>query len=157
MMSTVLDKTCMFTVFTERDNKPWTHSVKALQIIWNHFPQLWVPADPSPPTLWHHFHASNAKNTVHVDDLVRNYLPVVLNLHWHYQSRNFALNPKEGLKIAAFKNAHTMEAAADRELPRLTHYLLHIANCEDFTTLAHKVSHLELVCMIWSLQYLLFF
>ncbi len=36
----VLDKTCMFTVFTERDNKPWKHSVKALQIIWNHFPQL---------------------------------------------------------------------------------------------------------------------
>ena len=36
----VLDKTCMFTVFTERDNKPWTHSVKALQIIWNLLPQL---------------------------------------------------------------------------------------------------------------------
>lgn len=35
----VLDKTCMFTVFSEREGKPWSHSVKALQIIWNHFPQ----------------------------------------------------------------------------------------------------------------------
>lgn len=42
IVPTVLDKTCMFTVFTERDGKPWTHSVKALQIIWNHFPQLYA-------------------------------------------------------------------------------------------------------------------
>jgi len=32
----------MFTVFTERNGKPWIHSVKALQIIWNHLPQLYV-------------------------------------------------------------------------------------------------------------------
>ena len=35
----VLDKTCMFTVFSVKDGKPYKHSVKALQIIWNHFPQ----------------------------------------------------------------------------------------------------------------------
>ncbi|PPQ93229.1 hypothetical protein CVT25_015227 [Psilocybe cyanescens] len=102
--SLVLDKTCMFTVFTERDNKPWTHSVKALQIIWSHFPQF------------------NATSTIHVDDL----------------SRNFALNPKEGLKISAFKNAHTPEAWADRELYKLARYMIHIANVDDFTTLSHK-------------------
>ncbi|KAF7337957.1 hypothetical protein MVEN_02019100 [Mycena venus] len=100
----VLDKTPMFTVFTERDGKPWSHSVKALQIIWNHFPQF------------------NATNTIHVDDL----------------SRNFALNPKEGLKISAFKGAHTREAMADRELDRLTRYMLHIADYDDFRTLSHK-------------------
>jgi ubiquitin-like domain-containing CTD phosphatase 1 len=38
------------------------------------------------------------------------------------QSRNFALNPKEGLKISAFKNAHTREAMADRELDKLARY-----------------------------------
>lgn len=103
-ISFVLDKTCMFTVFTERDNKPWTHSVKALQIIWNHFPQF------------------NATNTIHVDDL----------------SRNFALNPKEGLKISAFKNAHTPEGLADRELYKLSRYMLYIANIDDFSTLSHK-------------------
>jgi len=103
-ISFVLDKTCMFTVFTERNGKPWTHSVKALQIIWNHFPRF------------------NASNTIHVDDL----------------SRNFALNPKEGLKIHAFKNAHTPEAMADQELDKLSRYMLHIANVVDFRTLSHK-------------------
>ncbi len=29
----------MFTVFSTKDGKPYKHSVKALQIIWNHFPQ----------------------------------------------------------------------------------------------------------------------
>ncbi|KAK7038105.1 hypothetical protein R3P38DRAFT_2904455 [Favolaschia claudopus] len=100
----LLDKTPMFTVFTERDGKPWTHSVKALQIIWNHFPQF------------------NATNTIHVDDL----------------SRNFALNPKEGLKISAFKGAHTPEAMADRELDKLARYMNHIASVPDFRTLSHK-------------------
>ncbi|KAH9945837.1 HAD IIID h [Epithele typhae] len=82
----LLDKTCMFTVFTVRDGKPYKHSVKALQIIWNHFPQL------------------------------------------YFQGRNFALNPKEGLKISAFKNAHTPAAMADRELSKVCRYLVHIAN-----------------------------
>ncbi|KAJ7172051.1 HAD subfamily IIID h [Mycena filopes] len=103
-ISFVLDKTPMFTVFTERDGKPWTHSVKALEIIWNKFPQF------------------NAGNTIHVDDL----------------SRNFALNPNEGLKISAFKGAHTREAIADRELDKLARYMLHIADVGDFRTLAHK-------------------
>ncbi|KAJ7085681.1 HAD subfamily IIID h [Mycena belliarum] len=104
-VSTVLDKNIMFQVFTDRDGKPWTHSVKALQIIWNKFPQF------------------NATNTVHVDDL----------------SRNFALNPKEGLKISAFKGAHTREAMADRELWKLSRYMVHIASVDDFRTLSHKV------------------
>jgi len=103
-ISFVLDKTCMFTVSSKREGKPWSHSVKALQIIWNHFP------------------AYNASNTVHVDDL----------------SRNFALNPKEGIKISAFKEAHTEEAMRDRELVRLTRYLLHAATFDDFRSLTHK-------------------
>lgn len=102
-ISFVLDKTSMFTVFTEREGKPWIHSVKALQIIWNHFPQF------------------DASNTIHVDDL----------------SRNFALNPNEGLKIQAFKSAHSAEAMGDRELEKLGKYLLHIAGV-DFRTLLHK-------------------
>ncbi|KAJ3889464.1 hypothetical protein GG344DRAFT_89423 [Lentinula edodes] len=99
----LLDKTCMFTVFTERDGQEWQHSVKALQIIWNHFPQF------------------NATNTVHVDDL----------------GRNFALNPQCGLKIHAFKNAHTPEAQADRELDKLARYMVHIAPLSDLRSLSH--------------------
>ncbi|KAE9395395.1 HAD-superfamily subfamily IIID h [Gymnopus androsaceus JB14] len=102
-ISFVLDKTCMFTVFTERDGKPWQHSVKALQIVWNHFPQF------------------NATNTIHVDDL----------------GRNFALNPQSGLKIHAFKNAHSPEAQADRELEKLARYMVHIAPLADLGTLSH--------------------
>ncbi|KAJ3876560.1 HAD-like domain-containing protein [Lentinula edodes] len=102
-ISFVLDKTCMFTVFTERDGQEWQHSVKALQIIWNHFPQF------------------NATNTVHVDDL----------------GRNFALNPQCGLKIHAFKNAHTPEAQADRELDKLARYMVHIAPLSDLRSLSH--------------------
>lgn len=103
-ISFVLDKTCMFTVFSQRNGKPWSHFVKPLQIIWNHFPQF------------------DASNTIHIDDL----------------SRNFALNPREGLKIPAFRNAQTPEAMADRELRKLTRYLLHIAQVSDFRTIMHK-------------------
>ncbi|KAF5373937.1 hypothetical protein D9758_000865 [Tetrapyrgos nigripes] len=104
-ISFVLDKTSMFTVFTTRDSKPWQHSVKALQIIWNHFPQY------------------NATNTIHVDDL----------------SRNFALNPQSGLKIHAFKNAHTPQAMADRELEKLGKYLVWLAREQsNFGGVGHK-------------------
>jgi len=100
----VLDKTSMFTVFSNRNNQIVKHHVKPLKVIWNHLPQF------------------NAKNTVHVDDL----------------SRNFALNPKEGLKISAFKDAHSAAAAQDRELLRLGDYLVRIAEIPDFQNLDHR-------------------
>ncbi|ETW86175.1 hypothetical protein HETIRDRAFT_43143 [Heterobasidion irregulare TC 32-1] len=103
-VSFVLDKTSMFTVFSTREGKTYTHSVKALQIIWNRFPQF------------------NAQNTIHVDDL----------------GRNFALNPKQGLKISAFKEAHTPQAMADRELDKLARYMVHIADVDNFQALDHK-------------------
>ncbi|TFY78669.1 hypothetical protein EWM64_g5342 [Hericium alpestre] len=84
----------------KREGKSYSHSVKALQIIWNHFPQY------------------NRKNTIHVDDL----------------GRNFALNPKQGLKISPFKDAHTEQGMADRELDKLARYMLHIASQEDLET-----------------------
>ncbi|KAI9446705.1 HAD subfamily IIID h [Lactarius indigo] len=103
-ISFVLDKTPMFTVFSQRDGKSYSHHVKPLRIIWNHFPQF------------------SGKNTIHVDDL----------------GRNFALNPKQGLKISAFKDAHTSRAMADRELDDLARYLLHVATIDDMQTLNHK-------------------
>ncbi|CAL1705653.1 unnamed protein product [Somion occarium] len=104
-ISFVLDKTCMFTVFSTREGKQYKHSVKALQIIWNHFPHY------------------GPHNTIHVDDL----------------GRNFALNPNQGLKISAFKDAHTPPAMADRELEKVARYLVHIANTHgDFTNVNHK-------------------
>ncbi|KZT69795.1 HAD-superfamily subfamily IIID h [Daedalea quercina L-15889] len=104
-ISFVLDKKPMFIVFSRRDGRPYKHHVKALQIIWNHFPQF------------------NASNTIHVDDL----------------GRNFALNPGEGLKIAPFKDAHLPQAMVDRELDKLTRYMVHIATVhQDFRDVDHK-------------------
>jgi len=98
----VLDKRSMFKVFSVRDGQQFTHHVKALQIIWNHFRQY------------------NASNTVHVDDL----------------GRNFALNPGEGIKISAFKNA--LLSTDDRELDKLARYLVFIANAGDLRKVDHK-------------------
>ncbi|VDB82711.1 unnamed protein product [Peniophora sp. CBMAI 1063] len=108
-ISFVLDKKPMFTVFSadrkDKDGKPFAHHVKALQIIWNLFPQF------------------NARNTLHVDDL----------------SRNFVLNMGNGIKIPAFKDVSTSAAArSDRELERLARYLLHVASAEDVSVLNHK-------------------
>jgi len=70
----VLDRTSMFSITSDSGNGiQSTHEVKALEIIWRKFPGRY-----------------DASNTVHIDDL----------------SRNFALNPQSGLKISAFKNAH---------------------------------------------------
>jgi len=65
----VLDKTSMFQIVsTNKSGKSLTHYVKPLQIIWSKFPQ------------W------SSKNTVHLDDL----------------KRNFALNMSSGLKCTGY-------------------------------------------------------
>ncbi|WWC88693.1 HAD hydrolase, family IIID [Kwoniella dendrophila CBS 6074] len=104
-VSFVSDRTSMFPVWTQRNGKPYKHEVKPLAYFWASFPH------------W------SAKNTIHIDDL----------------SRNFALNPGEGLKIRAFNKAGQPEGQADRELIKLGNYLVTIANgVEDFTTLDHS-------------------
>ncbi|KAI9138930.1 HAD subfamily IIID h [Paraphysoderma sedebokerense] len=52
----VLDKTSMFSITTKRNGKPYKHEVKALDIIWNKFPELYSPV-----------------NSIHIDDLSRNF------------------------------------------------------------------------------------
>lgn len=67
----------------------------------------------------------NAHNTIHIDDL----------------SRNFALNPVNGIKIDPFHNAHTLEAQGDRELSVLQRYLRFVAEKRaDFRKANHRVS-----------------
>ncbi|PXF46614.1 Ubiquitin-like domain-containing CTD phosphatase 1 [Gracilariopsis chorda] len=103
-LSFVLDRTSMFRVRSRVANLTHRHEVKALEIIWRRFP------------------AWNASNTIHIDDL----------------SKNFALNPQSGLKIKPFRNAQTSRHS-DRELFMLDLYLNLIAEREsDFTTLDHK-------------------
>jgi ubiquitin-like domain-containing CTD phosphatase 1 len=90
----VLDKTSMFPItriHPKKNGMDVQHHVKPLQLIWHQFPQ------------WH------VHNTVHVDDL----------------SRNFALNPSSGLQVKAFyrkKGRHR-----DFELLGLMTYLERLA------------------------------
>ncbi|KAI0567230.1 Ubiquitin [Gracilaria domingensis] len=103
-VSFVLDKSSMFSVKFRRGSTTHRHEVKALEIIWRSFPE------------W------NATNTIHVDDL----------------AKNFALNPQSGLKIKPFRNAQVARHS-DRELYMLDLYLKLIAEREtDFTSLNHN-------------------
>jgi len=99
-----LDRTTMFPITSrDKDGKDHTHEVKALEIIWTKLPQY------------------SAKNTVHIDDL----------------RRNFAMNPQSGLKIHAFKDA-VESRKTDKELLYLTKYLEMIGDLEDFSKLDHS-------------------
>ena len=83
----------MFTIkSTKRDGSSVVHHVKPLQIIWTKFPR------------W------SSQNTVHIDDL----------------SRNFALNLGSGLKVKGYYRKKT-KAARDTELLGLMKYLEKLA------------------------------
>eukprot|EP00743_Colponemidia_sp_Colp-15_P008983 GILK01009802.1.p1 GENE.GILK01009802.1~~GILK01009802.1.p1 ORF type:complete len:340 (-),score=49.87 GILK01009802.1:170-1189(-) len=102
----VLDITSMFHVTNpaklDSDGKPRKHQVKALEVIWAKFPQY------------------GAHNSIHIDDL----------------GRNFAMNPQSGLRIEAYRNYATSRAT-DKELLYLAQYLTLIAPLPDFRTLKH--------------------
>ena len=61
------------------------------------------------------------------------------------QSRNFVLNPGEGIKISAFKLDGTLEAQSDRELEKLGRYLVWLASHTDFKEVDHKVGNQRLI------------
>ncbi|MBW0470711.1 hypothetical protein O181_010426 [Austropuccinia psidii MF-1] len=98
----VLDREPMFEVTSMRHGKISKHEVKALELIWRKVS------------------AYNATNTLHLDDL----------------SRNFVLNPRSGVKISAFKNAR--ENKHDRQLVFLARYFLQIACLPDVRTVDHR-------------------
>mmetsp|Transcript_35209 Transcript_35209/g.105168 ORF Transcript_35209/g.105168 Transcript_35209/m.105168 type:complete len:376 (-) Transcript_35209:252-1379(-) len=89
----VLDKTSMFKIVSsKRDGSRMEHHVKPLRIIWSKFPR-WGP-----------------QNTVHLDDL----------------ARNFALNLGSGLKVSGFYRKKS-SARKDCELLGLSKYLVEVA------------------------------
>jgi ubiquitin-like domain-containing CTD phosphatase 1 len=107
-----MDKTSMFTVkSTKRGGSSVVHHVKPLQIIWSKFPR------------W------GSHNTVHIDDL----------------SRNFALNLGSGIKCKGYYRKKS-KAARDTELMGLTKYLEELAVAQvnfddvDFNVWADVVS-----------------
>ena len=52
-------------------------------------------------------------------------------------SRNFLMNPQNGLKIRPFKNAHRLRHT-DRELEKLADYLEAIGELSDLSKLRHR-------------------
>jgi len=101
-ISFVLDKTTMFNVKSTRQNKLTTHSVKPLELIWRKFPMF------------------SEKNTIHVDDL----------------SRNFVMNLKNGIKIKAYRYS-PQAAREDKELYFCAKYITSLASLVDFTKKDH--------------------
>ena len=90
----VLDKSSMFSITSRtKKGKKMDHYVKPLQIIWSKFPGRW-----------------GDYNTVHLDDL----------------SRNFAMNLENGLKVTAYYRKKS-SAARDVELQGLALYLEKLA------------------------------
>lgn len=72
--------------------------------------------------IWGKYPQYSAKNTIMFDDI----------------RRNFLMNPKSGLKIRPFRQAH-VNRSKDTELLKLAKYLKDIAlNCDDFNTLNHR-------------------
>ncbi|XP_042226005.1 ubiquitin-like domain-containing CTD phosphatase 1 [Homarus americanus] len=71
--------------------------------------------------VWGKYEHYTQQNTIMFDDL----------------RRNFLMNPQNGLKIRAFRQAH-QNRATDRELLRLAWYLEDIAEVSDISTLNHS-------------------
>ncbi|XP_017769584.1 PREDICTED: ubiquitin-like domain-containing CTD phosphatase 1 isoform X2 [Nicrophorus vespilloides] len=72
--------------------------------------------------IWGKFEQFTSKNTIMFDDI----------------RRNFIMNPKNGLRIRAFRQAH-LNRENDKELLYLSRYLRDLAkNCDDFTKVDHR-------------------
>ncbi|XP_033757287.1 ubiquitin-like domain-containing CTD phosphatase 1 [Pecten maximus] len=71
--------------------------------------------------IWGKYEQWTPKNTIMFDDI----------------RRNFIMNPQNGLRIKAFREAH-QNRAKDRELLKLAKYLKDISTVDDFTTLNHR-------------------
>lgn len=107
----------------KKKNERVRHQVKALEIIWQNFPRY------------------NRKNTVHVDDM----------------SRNFALNPQNGIKVSAFRKSKGSSKSKDNELELLSKYLIKIAAFDDLSALQHSVTEKYLFLLISNIKESFFF
>lgn len=72
--------------------------------------------------IWGKYPQFSSKNTIMFDDI----------------RRNFIMNPKNGLRIKPFREAH-LNRHKDDELLRLSKYLKDLAeNCTDFASVNHR-------------------
>ncbi|XP_017494217.1 PREDICTED: ubiquitin-like domain-containing CTD phosphatase 1 [Rhagoletis zephyria] len=72
--------------------------------------------------IWGIYPQYSSKNTIMFDDI----------------QRNFLMNPRSGLRVRPFRQAH-LSRQTDKELLKLSKYLHDIAiHCDDFNTLSHR-------------------
>jgi ubiquitin-like domain-containing CTD phosphatase 1 len=102
----VLDRSSMFPVVSIHKGHLKTHEVKPLQVLWSLLGQQY---------------GYGPHNTLHIDDL----------------SRNFALNPTNGIKVRAYKHAPLM-CHEDKELVYLQKYLELVHDEADYSKLDHN-------------------
>ncbi|CAH1155357.1 unnamed protein product [Phaedon cochleariae] len=93
-----------------------------LAMISVHIPKYGVIEVKPLGVLWGKFPQFSSKNTIMFDDI----------------RKNFIMNPRNGLKIRAFREAH-LNRHKDKELLLLSQYLKDLADhCRDFTEVNHK-------------------
>ncbi|XP_066141313.1 ubiquitin-like domain-containing CTD phosphatase 1 isoform X1 [Euwallacea fornicatus] len=94
----------------------------SLAMISVHIPKYGIIDVKPLGVIWGKFEQFSSKNTIMFDDI----------------RRNFIMNPKNGLRIRPFREAH-INRCRDDELLRLSKYLKDLADhCSDFSTVNHK-------------------
>nr|CAI5870342.1 unnamed protein product [Callosobruchus analis] len=94
----------------------------SLAMISVHTPKYGVIEVKPLGVIWGKFTQFSSKNTIMFDDI----------------RRNFIMNPKNGLRIRPFREAH-LNRYKDDELLKLSKYLKDLAeHCNDFTTVNHR-------------------
>ncbi|XP_044754415.1 ubiquitin-like domain-containing CTD phosphatase 1 [Coccinella septempunctata] len=93
-----------------------------LAMISVHIPKYGVLDVKPLGVIWGKFPQFSPKNTIMFDDI----------------RRNFIMNPKNGLRIRPFRQAH-LNRGTDQELLKLSKYLKDLAeNCDDFSSVNHR-------------------
>ncbi|XP_056647963.1 ubiquitin-like domain-containing CTD phosphatase 1 [Diorhabda sublineata] len=94
----------------------------SLAMISVHIPKYGVVDVKPLGVIWGKFPQFTSKNTIMFDDI----------------RRNFIMNPKNGLRIKPFREAH-LNRGKDKELLNLAKYLKDLAeNCPDFASVNHR-------------------
>lgn len=115
------EKMKLLGVTTHPDYKIWFY-LDSTAMISVYIPEKGVVEVKPLGVIWGKYSEYSSKNTIMFDDI----------------RRNFLMNPRSGLRIRPFRQAH-FNRDTDRELFKLMKYLKNIAdNCEDFDRLNHR-------------------
>lgn len=120
-MKWIVEKMRLLGVSSHSNYKIWFH-LDSSAMITVHCPKRGIVEVKPLGVIWGKYSQYSSKNTIMFDDI----------------RRNFLMNPKSGLRIKPFANAH-LSRDKDKELLKLKDYLKKIArNASDFNTLNHR-------------------